>query len=126
MKATIDEVKSGSKVTLSLLKTFMTQFQKVEKLPEGLIKTSVHSRVIARGDTGEHKTPVDSKPRINRSNDNPGYNKNPRARRNYNEEDMHRGGGGRGRGNRPYMREQTEVHDAAWLGKKDELQQKMS
>ena len=84
---------------------------------------SVHSRLIARGDTGEQKSLIDFKPgggRINRS-DNPGYNKNTNTRRKYNDDDNYRRPGGHGRGNRaPYP--QPEVHDAAWLGKKDELQ----
>jgi len=61
MKDTTDKVKSAGKVTLDLLKVFVNQIKDVIKLPESLVKKSVHSRVIARGDDGEDKPLVDKK-----------------------------------------------------------------
>ena len=75
---------------MSLLSTFVEQVGNLVKLPQNLVKTSVHQRLIERGEKGESKVLIDKK--MTR----------PSGERNYNRgdgDDNYRGRGrGRGRG----------------------------
>ena len=47
------EVKKEKKITVQLLRSFCDVMKGVVKLPETLVKMSVHQRLITRGDDGE-------------------------------------------------------------------------
>lgn len=137
MKRTLDEVKTAKKVTLDLLKTFVDQIGNLTKLPSNLVKMSVHSRLIERGEKGESKVLIDKK----------GMSK-PSGERNYNRHDGQddnfgrgRGRGGRGRGDNYNNRGggrggrggwetrapvQEPIHDDMWRAQQDELQKRMN
>ena len=66
MKQSLEEAKKGkdSKLSVQLLKSFCDVIKSVPKLPQNLVKMSVHQRLISRGDDGELQPLLDkgSKP----------------------------------------------------------------
>ena len=53
MREPLTEVKKENKITVQLLRGFCDVIKSVVKLPDNLVKMSVHSRLITRGDEGE-------------------------------------------------------------------------
>ena len=49
----LTEVKRENKCTVQLLRNFCDVMKSVVKLPENIVKMSVHQRLITRGDDGE-------------------------------------------------------------------------
>jgi hypothetical protein len=67
MKESFDTVKSEKKIRVDLLRAFLDQVKACAKMPENLVKMSVHGRLITRGDSGEVKALIDKKEgRLNR------------------------------------------------------------
>lgn len=96
LKKSIDTVKADKKISVQLLTTFCTDIANLVKLPPQLVKMSVHSRLVARGDDGEHKPLLDK----------------GGPKRNQNNEFRDRGGhGGRGRGNRDHHHNNDRYND---------------
>ena len=50
MREPLTEVKKDNKITVQLLRGFCDVIKSVVKLPDNLVKMSVHSRLITRGD----------------------------------------------------------------------------
>jgi len=106
----------------------------VPKLPENLVRMSVHSRLIARGDEGEDRALVDKKEgRMSRpSGENRDYDRRGRGRGRGGYDDRHgdrNRGGGRGGGRGGFETRQAApepVYDDAWRKEKDELQTRMN
>lgn len=139
------EIKNN-KMTVALLRSFIADLKNVVKLPENLVKTCVHGRLIERADKGEEKHLVDNK-RLNRPTGH-GYGDNAgeyrgrggggrgRGRGDYNgnRDDRHghgRGrGGGQGQGDRQGFNTRAPVadvvHDDNWRKEQDDLQAKMN
>ena len=53
LREPLTEVKKENKVTVQLLRNFCDVMKSVVKLPENIVKMSVHQRLITRGDDGE-------------------------------------------------------------------------
>ena len=67
MKESFDTVKSEKNIRVDLLRAFLDQVKACAKMPENLVKMSVHGRLITRGDSGEVKALIDKKEgRLNR------------------------------------------------------------
>ena len=108
----LKEVKKAAddKISVQLLRSFCDVMKSVVKLPENLVKMSVHSRLIARGDEGEPQ-PLADKGGPKRNQDNRGYDKGGRGRGRGGYNDNYREGGrGRGRGGHGGDGFQTGVH----------------
>lgn len=107
----------------------------VPKLPENLVRMSVHGRLIARGDEGEDRPLVDKKEggRMSRpTGENRDYDRRGRGRGRGGYDDRHgdrNRGGGRGGGRGGFETRQAApepVYDDAWRKEKDELQTRMN
>lgn len=107
MQESIAEVKSTSKISVQLLRSLCDVMSGITKLPEGLVKMSVHSRLIARKDEGDAQ-PLLDKGGPKRNNDNQGGYGNKGRGRGGGRDNYHNnreggynhpgGSGGRGRG----------------------------
>ena len=53
LKEPLNEVKKDNKCSVQLLRNFCDVMKSVVKLPENIVKMSVHQRLITRGDDGE-------------------------------------------------------------------------
>ena len=53
LKEPLTEVKKENKCTVQLLRNFCDVMKSVVKLPENVVKMSVHQRLITRGEDGE-------------------------------------------------------------------------
>ena len=84
LKESLTEVKKEKKITVQLLRSFCDVMKSVVKLPDNIVKMSVHSRLIARGDEG------DAQPLLDKGN----------PKRNNNDNYRDHGNKGRGRGGR--------------------------
>ena len=97
LKEPLTEVKKDSKCTVQLLRNFCDVMKSVVKLPENIVKMSVHQRLITRGDDGEPQQLAGGKKQGReqwRDNDKPGRGRGRGG--GYN--DNYQGGQGRGRG----------------------------
>lgn len=104
MKESLAEVKSTSKISVQLLRSFCDVMKSVVKIPESIVKMSVHSRLIARKDEGDAQ-PLLDKGNPKRNNDNQGYDRNKGRGRggrdgynNHQRDGYNHPGGGGGRG----------------------------